>query len=168
MVSWFQTVTLLASIAASVVHADTSIFVDGGGALASGWENWSWSTNLTWAATDIDEGKSSLLVSSGSYAALSVKSDVGYLTTWAGLKFDIAGSQPDVTVSFSSTADSDSSSSVPLSALSTSVSANNFTTVLINFSALPPGGTPLGNDTWDHITWQAGPSGATVSLSNSS
>ena len=75
--------------------------------------------------------------------------------------FDVAGAAPDVSISLSSTGDSDSSESIALSALSQDVNPDGFTTVTINFQDLPDG-TVLTNDTWDRVTFQGGANGAVV------
>ncbi|KAG8893066.1 hypothetical protein FRC01_013789, partial [Tulasnella sp. 417] len=72
---------------ACAASADLDVYVDG--ALASGWENWSWNTDINFAATDLYEGLSSLSVTSTAWAALSLKLE-GLLNTYAGFSFDIA------------------------------------------------------------------------------
>lgn len=66
---------------------DLPIYTDG--ALASGWEDWSWSSTINYAATDLFEGTSSISVNSTDYAALSVTLE-GTFPDYAGLRFDIA------------------------------------------------------------------------------
>jgi hypothetical protein len=141
---------LLACLAlAGRVFADLDIY--SGGALASGWENWSWSTDIDWASTSGPAGTSAISVSSGAYAALSVKEE-GTFQTYAGLRFDISGAQPDgmsshpslynrginmttVTISIQSTGSSTSSPNIALSALSTSISTSGYTTVSQRYHA---------------------------------
>ena len=69
--------------------ADLTIYTDN--ALASGWEDWSWSSTINYAATDEFAGTSgsSISVNSSAYAALSVKLE-GTFPGYAGLRFDIA------------------------------------------------------------------------------
>ncbi|KAF8197464.1 glycoside hydrolase family 44-domain-containing protein [Pholiota molesta] len=155
----------VAFAALHAVKADIAIYTDA--ALASGWENWSWSSDINFAATDEFAGTSgsSISVNSSAYAALSVKLE-GTFPSEAGLRFDIAGTQPDVTILVQSTGDGDQSASIPLSAISTTVVDGTFSSLLINFSDLPGTGGLLGNDTWDRITFQAGGNGAIYHLDN--
>ena len=155
----------LAAFLFKVVHADLAVYTDG--ALAAGWENWSWSSTINFAATDVFEGTSSINTVSTAYAGLSFylegtgfgSGSAGY----AGLRFDIAGASPDVSLYFTSNTDSVNSASIPLSAFAPGgVKAGAFTSVLIDFSNLPGSGVPLATDTWDRITWQSGGNGATV------
>lgn len=81
-----------ACAALAVIHAvkcDLVIYTDG--ALASGWEDWSWSSDINYAATDEFAGTSgsSISVNSTEWAALSVKYE-GTFPSYAGLRFDIA------------------------------------------------------------------------------
>ncbi|KAG6875722.1 hypothetical protein C0993_007795 [Termitomyces sp. T159_Od127] len=160
---------------------DLNIYSDG--ALAPGWENWSWSSTLDFAATDLFEGTSSISVTSGAYAALSVKLE-GTFPSYAGLRFDIAvrlcipfsecdaqsssykGTDPDVSIYIQSTTDNAQSPTIALSAFKQTITADNFTSLLIDFDALPGTGSPLGTDSWDRITFQAGGNGATYHLDN--
>jgi hypothetical protein len=81
-------VATLATIAFGLVKADDlQIYSDG--SLAAGWENWSWSSTIDFAATDLFVGTSSISVNSTQWAALSVKLE-GTFPTYAGLRFDIA------------------------------------------------------------------------------
>lgn len=79
------------ALAALRAQADLSIYTDN--ALASGWENWSWGSDLNFAATDLISGTSgsSISVNSGAYSALSVKLE-GTFPGYAGLRFDISAS----------------------------------------------------------------------------
>lgn len=81
--------TLAALYGAKGAAADLAIYTDN--ALASGWENWSWSSDINFAATDEISGSSgsSLSVNSSQWAALSVKLE-GTFPGYAGLRFDIA------------------------------------------------------------------------------
>jgi hypothetical protein len=139
--------------------ADTSVY--SGGALASGWENWSWSSTIDFASVSGPGGTSAISVTSDAYAALSVKDESNFQGL-AGLRFDISGAQPDLTISLGSTADNAASPNIPLSAISKSIAASGYTTSTIDFKNLPPGGTTLPSDTWDRITFQAGGNGASV------
>lgn len=154
------------ALGASLIHSvrgDLSVYTDA--ALASGWENWSWSSTINFAATDVYEGLSSLSSVTTAYGAVSFYLEgAGFGSGYAGLKFDISGAQPDISLSLASTADNANSPSMPLSALTkTAVKQGAWTTVLVDFSALPGSGTPLATDTWNRITFQAGGNGATVS-----
>ncbi|KAG6825457.1 hypothetical protein H0H92_003646, partial [Tricholoma furcatifolium] len=112
------------------------------------------------------EGSSSISINSTAWAAFSVKYDNGYLGTYAGLQFDIAGDNPDVSIYLSSTGDNDNSATYALSSFGQTVYANNFTTLLMNFNDLPGTGGVLANDTWDRITFQGGANGAVYHLDN--
>ncbi|KAF8060893.1 glycoside hydrolase family 44-domain-containing protein [Lyophyllum atratum] len=159
-----QALVSLVIVAPAFVRADDlPIYTDG--ALASGWENWSWSTTLDFAATDLFSGTSSISANSSSYAALSVKLE-GSFPTYAGLKFDIAGAQPDISIFIQSSTDNSQSPTIPLSAFGKTIAAGGFTSLLIDFGALPGSGTSLGNGTWDRITFQAGGNGALYHLDN--
>ncbi|KAG6840172.1 hypothetical protein C0991_008402 [Blastosporella zonata] len=157
-----KAIVTLALLAPFLVKADDlDIYLDN--ALASGWENWSWGTTLDFAATDLFEGTSSISVNSAAWSALSIKLE-GTFPNYAGLRFDIAGDNPDVTIYIQSTGDNNQSPSIPLSAFGQTVTANGFTSLLINFSDLP--GTGSGSDTWDRITFQGGANGAAYHLDN--
>jgi hypothetical protein len=92
--------------------------------MSSQFENWSWGCTLNMASTDIP-GATSLQIQAGTYAGFSLKSDAGYLNNYAGLSFEVSGTSPDVTISFSSTANSDQSQSFALSELSSAINPNN-------------------------------------------
>jgi len=78
----------LTLVALQLVQADDlTIYQDG--SLAAGWENWSWSSTIDFAATDLFLGTSSISVTSDEWAALSVKLE-GTFPQYAGLRFDIA------------------------------------------------------------------------------
>jgi hypothetical protein len=158
----FSSIAFSLWLVVASVRADLDVYVDG--ALASGWENWSWGTDIDPAATDIFEGTSSLSVTSTAWAALSLKLEGVIGNSYAGLRFDISGDNPPIQFYIQSTASGGQSITIPLSAFSTSVSATGWTTVTVNFGNLPPGGSVLGVDTWDRINWQALGDGATVSL----
>ncbi|KAJ7231376.1 glycoside hydrolase family 44-domain-containing protein [Mycena rebaudengoi] len=123
-------------------------------ALRAGWENWSWGSDLDFAATDLFEGTSSISVNSQPYSALSLKLD-GTFPNYQGLRFDIADAPPDLTIYISSSVDGTASPNLVLSAISTSITPDAFTSLLIDFRDLPvPGsGTALasGNGAGYHI-----------------
>jgi hypothetical protein len=77
----------LALLATRALADDITIYTDA--ALAAGWENWSWSSDINFAATDLFEGSSSISVNSQAWSALSVKLE-GTFPTYQGLRFDIA------------------------------------------------------------------------------
>ncbi|KAG8841405.1 hypothetical protein FRB96_007780, partial [Tulasnella sp. 330] len=157
---------LLASLTFAVVQADEPIFVDGATGFSSGWENWSWSTNFTFGSTAIP-GRSSLLVSSGAYAGFSLYDETPFSNNYAGMRFDLASAAPQqVQWSLQSTTSGGQSAQFTLDTFSSSINANSFTTITINFADLPPNGGLLGNDTWNRLTFQASGSGATYSIDN--
>lgn len=86
-----QAFVALAIAAARLARADLPVYTDG--ALAAGWEDWSWSSTINYDATDIFEGTSSISVTSDAWAALSLKLE-GTFPQYAGLRFDIAASIP--------------------------------------------------------------------------
>ncbi|KZV87503.1 hypothetical protein EXIGLDRAFT_773572 [Exidia glandulosa HHB12029] len=151
-----------AALLALGVRGDLDVYVDG--ALASGWENWSWSSDINFGATDLFEGLSSISMTQQAWAAFSPKLE-GTFSEYAGLQFDVAGAPPDAQIYIESTGASVQSSTIPFSALG-NFTANEFKTVLIDFSQLPPSGTPLGNNTWDRLNFQAGGNGASYHLDN--
>lgn len=89
------TVFVFAAAVSKALADDLTIYTDD--SLASGWENWSWSTNINFAATDVISGSSgtSTSVTSQAWAALSLYYDQGSFKTYAGLRFDIAVSQAE-------------------------------------------------------------------------
>ncbi|KAJ6466122.1 glycoside hydrolase family 44-domain-containing protein [Mycena vitilis] len=153
----------LGLLATWVLADDITVYSDA--ALAAGWENWSWSSTIDFAATDLFEGSSSISVNSTAYSALSVKLE-GTFPDYQGLKFDIAGDQPDLTITVSSSVDGTTSPNILLSSLSTNVTGGAFTSLLIDFRNLPGSGAALGNGTWDRITWQAGGNGDVYHIDN--
>lgn len=144
----------------TLARADKDLYVDG--ALASGWENWSWSTDINFAATDLFEGTSSLSATSQAWAALSLKLE-GTFGSYVGLKFDIAADATQLQLYFQSTTDNSQSATIPLTAFSKTINKTGFTNVVVDFSALPPSGSPLGPGTWDRVNFQALGDGAAVS-----
>ncbi|RDB29655.1 Beta-mannanase/endoglucanase A [Hypsizygus marmoreus] len=165
MIRGLKAIATLTVVAARLVRAldDLPIYTDG--SLATGWENWSWSSTLDFAATDLFVGTSSISVTSSEWAALSVKLE-GTFSAYAGLKFDIAGVQPDVQILIQSSTDNSQGPAIPFSAFTTPIVPDKFTTLLIDFNALPGTGSQLGNGTWDRITFQAGGNGATYHIDN--
>lgn len=154
---------LVPVVATLVAHADQNIFQDGAGTLSGGWENWSWSSDINFAATDLAEGTSSILVNSTSYGAFSVKDEVIFGTSYAGLQFDIAADPTQLQIYIQSTTDNSQSLTIPLTAFNPNITPTAFTTVLVNFNDLPPSGAALGPGTWDRINWQVLGNGAVVS-----
>ncbi|KAK6967076.1 endoglucanase A [Favolaschia claudopus] len=153
----------LALLAVSALADDITVYTDS--ALAAGWENWSWSSDIDFAATDLFEGTSSISVNSQAWSALSVKLE-GTFPDYQGLRFDIAGAQPDLTITVSSSVDGTTSPNILLSALSTSITSDAFTSLLIDFRNLPGSGAALGNGTWDRISFQGGANGAIYHIDN--
>ncbi|KAJ7078814.1 glycoside hydrolase family 44-domain-containing protein [Mycena crocata] len=150
-------------LAARAFADDIAVYVDG--SLAAGWENWSWSSDINFAATDLFEGSSSISVNSEAWSALSVKLE-GTFPTQQGLRFDIAGANSDTIVTISSSVDGTTSPNIPLSAFNTPIPADSFVSLLIDFRNLPGSGAALGNGTWDRITWQATADGDTYHIDN--
>lgn len=159
MVLWFAAAAVASLLGAA--RADITVYSDN--ALASGWEDWSWGSTINYAATDLAEGTSSISITSGAYSAFSPKLE-GNFSSLAGLRFDIAGAQPDVSIYFTDTTTSINSPSIALATISPTVTATAWSTLTIDFSQLPGSGTPLGAGNWDRITFQSGGNGATVSV----
>ncbi|KAJ8456851.1 hypothetical protein ONZ45_g18555 [Pleurotus djamor] len=143
---------------------DITVYTDN--ALASGWENWSWSSTIDFAATDLYEGSSSISVTSDAWAALSFRLSQGTFKDYAGLRFDIAGAQPPLNIYFDSVADGVTSSTILLSSISQSVTNGEFTSLLIDFNNLPGSGAQLPEANWDRLSFQAQGDGATYHLDN--
>ncbi|TFK42363.1 glycoside hydrolase family 44-domain-containing protein [Crucibulum laeve] len=162
--SWLKAAAFT-TIAAVFVNALDDLTIYSDSALAQGWENWSWSSTIDFAATDLFSGSSSISVNSSQYAALSVKLE-GTFPGYAGMRFDIAGAQPDIQIFFQSTTDNSQSPNIALSAISKTVSPTEFSSLLIDFNSLPGSGAQLGNGTWDRITIQAGGNGAFYHIDN--
>jgi hypothetical protein len=149
----------VALLSAVIVKSDEAVYVDD--ALNSGWQNWGWNTTVNWAATDLKVGKSSISAVSGAWAGLSLKSP-NVISTYAALKFDIAADPNALRLYFEGSGDGAQSSSILFSSISTSIHPTSFTTVIIDFRALPPNGSPLGPGAWDRINFQATGNGASV------
>ncbi|KAG8986134.1 hypothetical protein FRB90_004197, partial [Tulasnella sp. 427] len=145
-----------------VASADIDVYVDG--ALSSGWENWSWSTTLNTAATDLYKGLSSMSVTTDAWGALSLKQE-GYFNTTAGFSFDFAGDPSAVQLYFQGTTDNSQSSAILLSTF-TGLSSTKFTTCVVDFSNLPGTGAKLASGAWDRLNFQALANGATYHLDN--
>ncbi|KAJ7752639.1 glycoside hydrolase family 44-domain-containing protein [Mycena metata] len=150
----------LALLVAWAVADDITVYTDA--ALAAGWENWSWSSDINFEATDLFEGTSSISVNSEAWSALSVKLE-GTFPTYQGLRFDIAA---HLTITISSSVDGTTSPNILLSDLSNAITSDAFTSLLIDFRNLPGSGAALGNGTWDRITWQAGGNGDVYHIDN--
>ena len=80
---------LASLLAAACILAKADIVVYTDNALASPWQDWSWSSTINYDATDLFEGTSSISVDSGDWAALSLYNPTPFPTA-AGLEFDIA------------------------------------------------------------------------------
>ncbi|KAF9051974.1 glycoside hydrolase family 44-domain-containing protein [Panaeolus papilionaceus] len=170
----FKALRLLAFVAiatlsrvALVSGADTDISIYADDALGQGWQNWSWNTDVNFAATDIVSGSSgtSLSVRSDAWSALSLKLETNF-AGYAGLRFDIAGAQPEIQFYFESTTEGLSSPSISLSSISKTVTSDKFSSLLIDFNSLPGTGAQLGAGNWDRINIQAQGNGATYHLDN--
>ncbi|GJE93305.1 glycoside hydrolase family 44 protein [Phanerochaete sordida] len=160
---WHALVVLAAALRAA---ADQAVYTAGSGALAAGWENWSWSSTINFADTTGPGGLEAISTVSGAYAALSFFDETPFANNFAGLQFEISGDQPDISFYVSSSTDNDQTSNIELTSMSTSVTTSNFTTILINFSDLPGNGGVLATDSWDRINFQAGGNGATFYITN--
>ncbi|KAF7324981.1 Glycoside hydrolase family 44 protein [Mycena kentingensis (nom. inval.)] len=155
---------LAALLLASTAKADDiPIYVDGN--FAAGWENWSWGSDINFAATDLFEGSSSMFVNSTAFSALSLKLE-GTFGDHAGLRFDIAGDKPDLTITIQASDGSATSPNIVLSTINPNIAPNAFTSILIDFSNLPGSGTALGPGTWDRLAFQAGFNGAAYHIDN--
>ncbi|TFK30099.1 hypothetical protein FA15DRAFT_197786 [Coprinopsis marcescibilis] len=150
-----------------IVHALDDLNIYQNDRLSDGWENWSWNTEIDFAATDLISGESgtSLSAKSDEWAALSLRHRTTF-TEYAGLRFDIAGAQPGVQIFFQSTSEDTQSASILLSDISDAISPTEFSSLLIDFKSLPGSGAPLANGTWDRIAFQALGSGASYHLDN--
>ncbi|KAJ7220980.1 glycoside hydrolase family 44-domain-containing protein [Mycena rebaudengoi] len=156
---------LLSTLGKVVSAADLPVYTDG--ALAAGWENWSWGSTFDFASPRDASGAggSSIFVTSDAWSALSVKLE-GLFSTYAGIRFDISGDQPDLTITITSSTDGATSPNILLSSLSTTITNTAFTSLLIDFSNLPGSGAALGNGTWDRINFQGNANGAVYNIDN--
>ncbi|KAJ7431646.1 hypothetical protein FB451DRAFT_1197794 [Mycena latifolia] len=133
----------LALLTVCALADDITSYTDN--ALASGWENWSWSSDLNFTATDLYEGTSSISVNSEAWSALSVKLE-GTFLDYQG-RFDIAGAQPNLRITISSSVDGTTSPNIQFSSLNTSI-------------------TPDAATAWDRIIFQAGGNGDIYHVDN--
>ncbi|KAF5391238.1 hypothetical protein D9757_003018 [Collybiopsis confluens] len=140
-------------------NADVTVYAPGTGALASGWENWSWSSTLDFASTAGPGGTESISVDTQAFGALSTFAETAFDNNYAGLRFDISGAQPDVSISFSSSQNTISSPSLPLATLNNAVTTGAFTTLTVDFNDLP------GNQ-GDRVNFQGGANGAIYFITN--
>ena len=90
--------SLLLLVLSLGAYADQTIYAAGAGALAAGWENWSWSSTIDFASTAGPGGTEAISITSDAYAALSVFDETAFNNNYAGLSFDISGAQPDVSL----------------------------------------------------------------------
>ncbi|KAJ8077241.1 hypothetical protein PM082_001669 [Marasmius tenuissimus] len=146
------------------VFADEDVFIDN--ALSSTWQDWSWGSTISYTATDVKVGTTSISVTSDAYSALSLYDTSIFAGKFAGLKFDLAGDNPDVSIYLTDTATDTNSPTIPLSAFGLTPSASSFTTYLLDFNSLPPNGGTIGSGQYNRITFQAGGSGAKYNLDN--
>jgi hypothetical protein len=130
-----------------LANADQTVYAPGSGALGSGWENWSWSSTIDFASTSGPGGIEAISITSDAYAALSLFDETAFANNYAGLRFDISGAQPDVSLYIQSSTSNDQTANFPLSAMSTFVNTTAFTTVTVNFGNLPGNGGVLATDT---------------------
>src|SRR4051812_40522834 len=121
MLPRFSSLVLSLWLAIATVRADLEVYTDTN--FASGWENWSWGTTIDTAATDIFEGTSSLSVVSSAWSALSLKLEGVIGNSYAGFRFDISGANPPIQFTLQSTVSGGTSATIPLSALTTTVTA---------------------------------------------
>ena len=68
--------------------ADEDVFIDN--ALSSTWQDWSWGSTISYTATDVKMGTTSISVTSDAYSALSLYDTSIFGGKFAGLKFDLA------------------------------------------------------------------------------
>ncbi|KIK54434.1 glycoside hydrolase family 44 protein [Collybiopsis luxurians FD-317 M1] len=149
-----------------LVTSDDTIYAPGTGALASGWENWSWSSTFDFASTAGPGGVESILVNTTSYGALSAFAETAFDNNYAGLRFDISGAQPDVSLYLSSSTNTIVSPSLPLTSMSALVNTSAFTTITVDFSNLPGNEGVLANNSWDRVNFQGGLNGAVYFITN--
>jgi phosphatidylinositol glycan class B len=79
----------LAASISKVAAADLDVYIDNN--IATDWQDWSWSSTIDFAATDIFSGSSgtSLSVTSDPWSALSLYNPNTF-KGYAGLQFDVA------------------------------------------------------------------------------
>ena len=83
----FGTWSLLLLFVSLAVKADLDVYTDD--VLPSPWQDWSWGSTISYAATDIAEGDSSISVTSTAWSAFSLYNPTPFPTI-AGLEFDIS------------------------------------------------------------------------------
>ncbi|KAH7105896.1 glycoside hydrolase family 44-domain-containing protein [Auriculariales sp. MPI-PUGE-AT-0066] len=149
---------------ALLARADLDLYVDD--ALASSTENWSWGSTINFAATDLFKGTSSISVASDAWSALSLKTAASF-ETYAGLRFDIVGDvASNLQLGFDATAGNGATAPTIAFAALGNFSTTTWTTVTVDFSQLAGSGTPLPNNTWDRIGFQALANGASYHIDN--
>lgn len=134
------------------VAADDTVYAPGTGNLASGWENWSWSSTLDFASTAGPEAVESISVNTTAWGALSMYAETAFDNNYAGLRFDISGAQPDVSIYFSTSTNSDVSPSLPLASMSNFVNESAWTTITLDFSNLPGNEGVLATDSCEWLS----------------
>ncbi|KAJ3033423.1 hypothetical protein HDV00_006357 [Rhizophlyctis rosea] len=125
--------------------ADIPIFVGGSG-ISSGWENWSWETNFTYAATTPAPivGTNNLMAVTGTYAGISFKGPD--FTYYNSIVFYVSGSNLNFAFRLDSVSETYSSPDVALSKIcSGTITATTFTRCEVAIE-------PLGFHAWDRIT----------------
>ncbi|KAI0790933.1 glycoside hydrolase family 44-domain-containing protein [Abortiporus biennis] len=162
--AWLASSLAILFLTTTIAKADQIIYSDD--SLSNGWQDWSWGSTLNYQATNIAEGTTSLSVNSTAWAAVSLYTPTPFGSSFAGLRFDISGDEPPIQFYIQSTTDNSQSPTISLTAFSTSVTSDNFTSILVNFAELPPTGAPLGNGTWDRINFQAEGDGAVYNIDN--
>ena len=73
--------------AAAIARADEYIYLDN--ALSTTWQDWSWGSTISYAATNVPTSGNSISITSAAWSAFSLK-DTATFGKYAGLKFDIA------------------------------------------------------------------------------
>lgn len=149
----FKALVLL--LVSTLAAADDTVYAPGSGNLAPGWENWSWSSTLDFASTAGPGGVEAISVNTTAWGALSTYAETAFDNNYAGLRFDISGAQPDISIYFSTSTNSDVSPSLPLASMSTIVNESAWTTITLDFSNLPGNEGVLATDSCAYITlWQ--------------
>ncbi|KAH8825196.1 glycoside hydrolase family 44-domain-containing protein [Flagelloscypha sp. PMI_526] len=149
---------VLAALFLGYVKGDEDIYIDS--AISSTWQDWSWGSTISYTATDVKDGTSSISVNSGAYSALSLYDTSIFANTFAGLKFDLAGDNPDISIYLTDTATSVNSDFIALSAFGLNTTASALTSFTLDFSNIPPNGASLPTGNWNRITFQSGGNGA--------
>ncbi|KAJ3041551.1 hypothetical protein HDV00_009026 [Rhizophlyctis rosea] len=144
--------TTTTSATASPTAALDDITVYHGNALASGWENWSWSTTFNWAytgppAAPAGSGGSSVQVTTGGYGGVSFRNPAGY----AGYKtiiFSLAGGSQWGLVADSTTEPFTSTAVAIGDSCKETINSDTFVTCYFDLSK-------LGDHAWDRFTFQS-------------